>query len=105
SSRGRHTRFSRDWSSDVCSSDLGLALPVLGGLLWRAQRRDRAFGDEPIARHLEATGTWRRGALTSLLEPAATGTSEPLHRAADQERKNVVKGRSGTTGSGRNSRI
>src|SRR5690606_40045939 len=26
SSRGRHTRFSRDWSSDVCSSDL------LGGI-------------------------------------------------------------------------
>src|SRR5690606_39494816 len=23
SSRGRHTRFSRDWSSGVCSSDLG----------------------------------------------------------------------------------
>src|SRR5690606_39456247 len=22
---GRHTRFSRDWSSDVCSSDLGQA--------------------------------------------------------------------------------
>src|SRR5690606_40834976 len=26
SSRRRHTRFSRDWSSDVCSSDLDLAL-------------------------------------------------------------------------------
>src|SRR5690606_40268576 len=25
-SRRRHTRFSRDWSSDVCSSDLGLKL-------------------------------------------------------------------------------
>src|SRR5690606_40832213 len=25
SSRRRHTRFSRDWSSDVCSSDLFLA--------------------------------------------------------------------------------
>src|SRR5690606_41052755 len=25
SSRRRHTRFSRDWSSDVCSSDLKLA--------------------------------------------------------------------------------
>src|SRR5690606_3660395 len=25
SSRRRHTRFSRDWSSDVCSSDLGMA--------------------------------------------------------------------------------
>src|SRR5690606_39332058 len=24
SSRRRHTRFSRDWSSDVCSSDLSL---------------------------------------------------------------------------------
>src|SRR5690606_41203111 len=26
SSRRRHTRFSRDWSSDVCSSDLGTHL-------------------------------------------------------------------------------
>src|SRR5690606_40323975 len=26
SSRRRHTRFSRDWSSDVCSSDLKLIL-------------------------------------------------------------------------------
>src|SRR5690606_40769311 len=24
----RHTRFSRDWSSDVCSSDLGQQAPV-----------------------------------------------------------------------------
>src|SRR5690606_40382106 len=29
SSRRRHTRFSRDWSSDVCSSDLKLNLPIL----------------------------------------------------------------------------
>src|SRR5436309_7552229 len=28
SSRRRHTRFSRDWSSDVCSSDLGDDLDV-----------------------------------------------------------------------------
>src|SRR5690606_40376182 len=26
SSRRRHTRFSRDWSSDVCSSDLNVAI-------------------------------------------------------------------------------
>src|SRR5690606_40944111 len=31
SSRRRHTRFSRDWSSDVCSSDLGST-----GAAWRA---------------------------------------------------------------------
>src|SRR5690606_39288091 len=29
SSRRRHTRFSRDWSSDVCSSDLSQALKRL----------------------------------------------------------------------------
>src|SRR5690606_39724518 len=32
SSRRRHTRFSRDWSSDVCSSDLSWALVVIGVL-------------------------------------------------------------------------
>src|SRR5690606_9857496 len=34
SSRRRHTRFSRDWSSDVCSSDLGdeVLLVVLPGV-------------------------------------------------------------------------
>ena len=26
SSRGRHTRLRRDWSSDVCSSDLGKSI-------------------------------------------------------------------------------
>src|SRR5690606_39516113 len=31
SSRRRHTRFSRDWSSDVCSSDLTM-LPYLAAL-------------------------------------------------------------------------
>src|SRR5690606_39421968 len=33
SSRRRHTRFSRDWSSDVCSSDLGTPdfhIPLVG---------------------------------------------------------------------------
>src|SRR5690606_39385248 len=28
SSRRRHTRFSRDWSSDVCSSDLQFVIPL-----------------------------------------------------------------------------
>src|SRR5690606_40299803 len=30
SSRRRHTRFSRDWSSDVCSSDLAVNVAELG---------------------------------------------------------------------------
>src|SRR6266496_5336275 len=32
SSRRRHTRSLRDWSSDVCSSDLALLAAVLGSL-------------------------------------------------------------------------
>src|SRR5690606_40378172 len=42
SSRRRHTRFSRDWSSDVCSSDLSdqLAVPEgLGTIVSMALRR------------------------------------------------------------------
>src|SRR5690606_40920023 len=60
-SRRRHTRFSRDWSSDVCSSDLTEEkLPVKGyashGESWsfalalRLASYDllRADGDDPI---------------------------------------------------------
>src|SRR5690606_13178312 len=49
SSRRRHTRFSRDWSSDVCSSDLWTTLPailILLGLLtagWQLRTRSPLF--------------------------------------------------------------
>src|SRR5690625_5778673 len=33
SSRRRHTRWPRDWSSDVCSSDLGARLVLDGGAM------------------------------------------------------------------------
>src|SRR2546429_6305592 len=44
SSRRRHTRCSRDWSSDVCSSDLGLRLLVASVALHP--------GGRPEVRHL-----------------------------------------------------
>src|SRR5215813_2440196 len=40
SSRRRHTRCGRDWSSDVCSSDLRLAQKVDLELLARVARSD-----------------------------------------------------------------
>src|SRR3712207_8174902 len=45
SSRRRHTRYWRDWSSDVCSSDLRVdpALPVLV-LSGRGEELDRVRG-------------------------------------------------------------
>src|SRR5690606_40350975 len=39
SSRRRHTRFSRDWSSDVCSSDLKTLPPKAQGFLRNVNRR------------------------------------------------------------------
>src|SRR3712207_4163374 len=53
SSRRRHTRYWRDWSSDVCSSDLGIGrwAAVLGGsmggmraLEWAVAHPDRVAG-------------------------------------------------------------
>src|SRR5690606_40202221 len=40
SSRRRHTRFSRDWSSDVCSSDLFVAGESLGSFGGQSAFRD-----------------------------------------------------------------
>src|SRR5690606_38477519 len=61
SSRRRHTRFSRDWSSDVCSSDLrGRNIAVFGqvdqrlndrwrwSLGLRAEQRDADYEDEGL---------------------------------------------------------
>src|SRR5207253_5180465 len=42
SSRRRHTRWPRDWSSDVCSSDLKRILPVLARRL-RLDRRPESL--------------------------------------------------------------
>src|SRR5690606_39381842 len=46
SSRRRHTRFSRDWSSDVCSSDLvsgGGKSTLVTGVLERLVEREFQF--------------------------------------------------------------
>src|SRR5690606_25638751 len=47
SSRRRHTRFSRDWSSDVCSSDL-LAMndEIVPELAWQMGRPVRYGGEK-----------------------------------------------------------
>src|SRR3712207_7505081 len=46
SSRRRHTRYWRDWSSDVCSSDLVGQSPLLGP---RAPLRRLVEADEPMS--------------------------------------------------------
>src|SRR5690606_39679957 len=97
---GRHTRFSRDWSSDVCSSDLFVvtgtdAADVLAG----------AFAGHPNeieegrAARLAAL---REGSIDDLALVARTGgisyivAGEPGRRMAT-DRKSVVEGKGGGT--------
>src|SRR6266700_4106489 len=58
SSRRRHTRFSRDWSSDVCSSDLAGSDPDAAALLAELTRQ-RQQGHAQIARSLARAGALR----------------------------------------------
>src|SRR3712207_7452789 len=67
SSRRRHTRYWRDWSSDVCSSDLAHGRPpAVRGRDRRATglgpaERRRHQGGERATPRTGASGPWTRG--------------------------------------------
>src|SRR5215208_7866809 len=75
SSRRRHTRWPRDWSSDVCSSDLGaretdLALVVIDGVPRLGNERLMgSFGQE--------TERWRVGSAERVLN-LSQETADPV---------------------------
>src|SRR5690606_20680309 len=48
SSRSRHTRFSRDWSSDVCSSDLSLGVAAYSYSVHADHARGGAVGARAV---------------------------------------------------------
>src|SRR5690606_39583262 len=50
SSRRRHTRFSRDWSSDVCSSDLVMGT---GQKLWKRAKQVIPGGNMLLSKRAE----------------------------------------------------
>src|SRR5699024_6211751 len=92
-SRRRHTRSKRDWSSDVCSSDLGAGLQGAGhvaGRDHRAQRQghalagDEAVGGQRVAVHLRVVvaGYVDAGALLGDGDPAHRSGIERDHLAA-----------------------
>src|SRR6266436_6957377 len=93
SSRRRHTRCSRDWSSDVCSSDLGKRVLLDDGdalsydtLVLATGARHAYFGHdewEPFApglKTLEDATTLRRRILVAF--ERAERESDPQRRAA-----------------------
>src|SRR2546429_6872783 len=80
SSRRRHTRCSRDWSSDVCSSDLEA---LVGGMVVGAARE--------IVREAEHVGDFFREVVGVFV---AVAVAEIFHKAsggiAHIDRKSVV---------------
>src|SRR5690606_41034603 len=94
SSRRRHTRFSRDWSSDVCSSDLG---GVGDGVAVGAgtDRRERDRAQAVCAGDLEAApvgaGKQRGLAVLTVAVDRADGVDHVARRS--EERRVGKEGR------------
>lgn len=70
---------------------VGSALLLAGAIA--ARHAIRGLGPWSIADRLEATGDWRRGALTTVLDPIVAGTSSALHLAAAQDAATDVEAR------------
>src|SRR5699024_11447819 len=62
SSRRRHTRSKRDWSSDVCSSDLGNENRNSRGIYWRRIKFRSSDSNFESSRCIKRTGS-RSGIL------------------------------------------
>src|SRR5690606_39799982 len=92
-SRRRHTRFSRDWSSDVCSSDLNVGI-ALGERATPAARRaaDVVVTDERIETLvdavLEGRALWR-----SVRDAVALLVGGNLGEIRSEERRGGEAGR------------
>src|SRR5690606_40841467 len=72
SSRRRHTRFSRDWSSDVCSSDLADRLEV---------GDDPVHGEHAVGGDEPEAGVGRRLELPLEVGHVVVGVAEALRLA------------------------
>src|SRR5690606_3259590 len=83
SSRRRHTRFSRDWSSDVCSSDLR-TFDVLGHL----ERDSLTLDQGPVTLGVDRGEVHEHVSLTVLPldEPVTLLRVKPFDRPVLQER-------------------
>src|SRR5207302_8305588 len=101
SSRRRHTIFSRDWSSDVCSSDLD---KLVGELAPRRGRAETPFFQVVFALQPAPPALALPGLVVEYLDPdrgtAKFDLSLAFHRTARSEERRVGKER-GSPGSAR----
>src|SRR5690606_40706360 len=91
----RHTRFSRDWSSDVCSSDLWMSVEERRGRILRVAPlsvagllRARLFAESTViltSATLTTGGKFDGLAATWGLPPASSARPDKIGRAACRE--------------------
>src|SRR5438270_2343866 len=98
SSRRRHTRFDCDWSSDVCSSDLGTLLPAMtapdGRIVSTGLAAEHAAAlisglESEIAKVIVGQHTLIRRLLTGLF--AAIPFATEIGRASCRERVEIAE--------------
>src|SRR5690606_40554678 len=93
----RHTRFSRDWSSDVCSSDLKALESLLAELEKRAKQahvetQERAPKATPAAKDLPGLVVSERERATKLYNDAEKLRRILLSQQERSEERRVGKG-------------
>src|SRR5690606_41059316 len=98
----RHTRFSRDWSSDVCSSDLAqllLQLAVLARTMHESAEAFLQLGDEahglllrPSDRFTGASPSVTQRARSSHRDAESLAHAEKIGRASWRERGAMALG-------------
>src|SRR5439155_10230805 len=97
SSRRRHTRWPRDWSSDVCSSDLGDAVHRVNAALARRSRHVSPKMGEIVRYGASWAGAYlvKRGRFLAAELPALLGEEiarEEIGRASCRERVEMAVG-------------
>src|SRR5436309_9473238 len=87
SSRRRHTRFSRDWSSDVCSSDL----EVLEALDFIEEIHTKPLHQVPVGGRVAVIGGGNT-AIDAVSQAKRLGAEKAIliYRRSEQDRKSVV---------------
>src|SRR5690606_40541089 len=104
SSRRRHTRFSRDWSSDVCSSDLACAKALIGGPVLTHRHRGAGYLKKLLGdRRLTHLVVFEREILDELIG-VIRRVLHQIGRASCRERAWVGEGGGAATGRGRTRR-
>src|SRR5690606_41045565 len=90
SSRRRHTRFSRDWSSDVCSSDL------------EDDRGDEEVPEDPVVARIATVAWGRQGQLVhcggtrwTLLRVCRCSPPGAIRRRSEERRVGKERGTRG----------